>query len=1690
MFSEEFHQGAHMRCGKSGSRRRDLTRKSGRGGMILILALGILVLMSLLAIFFYTLTRAEKVISTDEVNLTRAELLAQTGLEVVKSQLRRPPEKIRWSSQINIDPTFFLPSADMDSNTYMLGNWLARHPDTPYFINWTKIVTPGFFNASGGTADAYTLKTGASMPAFLQAKFSDGEPFEDTGYEDPDTGKIVGWGDGKFSFYDANHNGVHDVKETIHEPFPFTADLNHNGVHDSYAGSVRFSIDDDQGTYSLDVIDSTGLIYVNDGILTSDQKNWLKERYTGNKANWVNLLAPELEKRFSRHLVKILDNLGVILGMFTPDETYKKVYQDNSSYGIWKSTSSNPKAVKVAPTEQGLGYLLIYGSPSKTPVQGRPAGGYATKRDIRSTLDQINQWRSSQGMVLMTDDQMALFLEMVTTVAWVDKTTVVGARFLYPEEQQDILGMPTSDAEYNYYIKIKESPGDDRVAIIRGANPAGVLVPGRATADAKPRWVKGHDPVLPIPSATFDPMAPLSSPYWIDRQVVGGQIQFITVKPTDLVKGFSKTDNLDQVMGYLYEPRAPININSAPQPVIEACLTYLEATYVTDREGNFYPNGRGYATDPVHDPNRIIDPRRWGAIIAGCPVYNFPICPDTYNTPKAGSDDDAQFWDKQVSNGWTGLQAHWHRYMPNDPDIPCWGGSFGAGNLYDFADSSNYYTGGPSASAESIHFLIERVNPTIRSAPSVIILPDEARAVAAAIVEYRNGGDSIIAGGDKNHNGILDFGDDADGDGLLRKGVEWVPANPADLFYKGGPFQCWEQFWVFLNMQKHRLFWADFRAPGTSTPLVNYGLPYRNYPVGTDMATTLRESHSRMDNLINMKIDLIFANANPNADLTSFNPNASWASLNRVDSKGLYLRRNVTRFDLFDDEGNPTHTTEFCFQPTGVYQIKSTGRVIGADGTLLAERQILSAVKFFDTMRLTSQKDFEMGPSPAQYNVNNPATHGDYFFNTNIAQKRDAANGEDRNQVITLPEADWKATGLDGDPRKAGWQANTAGYDGQITLATTFTTDNEMGSLQAGPALRAYARFSAGEGYTGDYLGGSLNDAAESSHTQDEFNLRLCTGTGPVKWVRAQNHFRGDDTYDPWNQFVNLHPYDYDFVNNKVYTSFDRNRNGQLDWATDLGAQFYNYNKDEPTNMVVIRPLLEPEQYPLVHDDATAATTAMFSFGGFGTPYYYDITDTRLWPYSNSTYYMYRYNNLMLYPETVPRYEREANLVADGFFKPGARNIYYDLNVYAGPFDGVTTLPASPPQYSANETSIAEAFAEALFAERTSGENYLTYLVEMWIKPMFSNTTNDNGVQDGNWEDFFKVPANWRFAPYTAKDGSSGATSSSLQKNTYNQFIRMYCSGLGSEDMGSMLDVKFFLQPLQYLWVDYCPTHASVRMTPFGPTVMRGSDGLGWYKQRAVVFDSYTAELRQWGQFTDPALYAKLPPVPYTTHPNHETPGCTKDVWWDPTTFMNYRPEFRDGEWTHIAVIVLEQQALYYINGVLIHSWYLQPDKTFLNYGIERIELPDAPCTVGEVKVYTKVDNEAAGVHQALMDFGAGRYYDSGTYISPLLHLPSGAKMQGISWTEFFPNTLDPDASDITVKLYNGQGALVQELDDGNNTEIINASLADFRLKIGIEATAKPVQGQPYSLMDTPVIDDITIFYTIQEEVLLWELVE
>ncbi len=86
--------------------------------------------------------------------------------------------------------------------------------------------------------------------------------------------------------------------------------------------------------------------------------------------------------------------------------------------------------------------------------------------------------------------------------------------------------------------------------------------------------------------------------------------------------------------------------------------------------------------------------------------------------------------------------------------------------------------------------------------------------------------------------------------------------------------------------------------------------------------------------------DLVSANANPNALLNKFQPDH-------------HRWRGIDKSDLI------VYTTEFCFESTGYFRIRSLGRITNANFLTVADKEIEVTVKMFDTMRLTSQEDFE-----------------------------------------------------------------------------------------------------------------------------------------------------------------------------------------------------------------------------------------------------------------------------------------------------------------------------------------------------------------------------------------------------------------------------------------------------------------------------------------------------------------------------------------------------------------------------------------------------------------------------------------------------------------------------------------------------------------------------------------------------------
>ncbi|MFC1587121.1 hypothetical protein ACFL54_02325 [Planctomycetota bacterium] len=155
--------------------------------------------------------------------------------------------------------------------------------------------------------------------------------------------------------------------------------------------------------------------------------------------------------------------------------------------------------------------------------------------------------------------------------------------------------------------------------------------------------------------------------------------------------------------------------------------------------------------------------------------------------------------------------------------------------------------------------------------------------------------------------------------------------------------------------------------------------------------------------------DAIIANFCPNSDLNDFNPNAT-------------LWRFTDKNDLL------YYTTEFCFEPTGVFFIASEGYVLGKSANLLARQKITALVKVFETARITTQAQFfpeistTMIDNQAEYFGNNQSSIQTAGMNSSIT----CSSWENGPLTQSYPE-----------PLIAGEEERIrrAHYDGYVCLA-------------------------------------------------------------------------------------------------------------------------------------------------------------------------------------------------------------------------------------------------------------------------------------------------------------------------------------------------------------------------------------------------------------------------------------------------------------------------------------------------------------------------------------------------------------------------------------------------------------------------------------------------------------------------------
>lgn len=104
-----------------------------------------------------------------------------------------------------------------------------------------------------------------------------------------------------------------------------------------------------------------------------------------------------------------------------------------------------------------------------------------------------------------------------------------------------------------------------------------------------------------------------------------------------------------------------------------------------------------------------------------------------------------------------------------------------------------------------------------------------------------------------------------------------------------------------------------------------------------------------------MMRSILKANFNPNARINKFNPNSvAYMPVDKANLIRLDEGDNVTTY--------PGHTTEFCFEPNGIFEIVTVAEIFRIDGgreELISETKQRTLVKVWEILRHTTQFDFE-----------------------------------------------------------------------------------------------------------------------------------------------------------------------------------------------------------------------------------------------------------------------------------------------------------------------------------------------------------------------------------------------------------------------------------------------------------------------------------------------------------------------------------------------------------------------------------------------------------------------------------------------------------------------------------------------------------------------------------------------------------
>ncbi|MFC1588416.1 PilX N-terminal domain-containing pilus assembly protein [Planctomycetota bacterium] len=210
------------------------------------------------------------------------------------------------------------------------------------------------------------------------------------------------------------------------------------------------------------------------------------------------------------------------------------------------------------------------------------------------------------------------------------------------------------------------------------------------------------------------------------------------------------------------------------------------------------------------------------------------------------------------------------------------------------------------------------------------------------------------------------------------------------------PFATWDEFSLFIK---------TVFAPGAD----GYSLLLPDdAALGIDPALDEAEKLWWRDYYFEIYSDQYLANFNPNSQLNDYNPNLS--TYRHIDKSQLTL-----------------HTTEICFEPTGIFEISSFGEVFDTAGVQLAATKIRTQVQVFEYFRVTTQADFMAG-----YQVEDDLA--DYI---SLSTSMTTALAADSNPGYSLQSYPEPVT-------EENYFAESV-FDGQLKLATWQAELNEYG---------------------------------------------------------------------------------------------------------------------------------------------------------------------------------------------------------------------------------------------------------------------------------------------------------------------------------------------------------------------------------------------------------------------------------------------------------------------------------------------------------------------------------------------------------------------------------------------------------------------------------------------------------------------